>query len=310
LRKLISKILLLAAPILICGAFVLFVDPFNYFRLLKIIPSDKKQEVVYKDDRLLWNIIAYSKDPSPGVIIGDSRADRFSSERLSRKSGSRYMHLSASACKINEIADLFRFADSYGKLRSVIVVIHFNMYNRYAFADRVTGAEAVLANPLLYLFNRHVIKTAYTICKSVLSAGKTAPSKPPGSRDEFWAWSLNHWANQQYGKWGYPADGYEKLRRMAETCGKKNIRLVFIIAPHHADYQEKVAQFNLGIEQVQFKEDISSLSTTYDFDFANELTGNRENFSDPVHVREEVANQLIDEIVTGQLRFGRMLTSR
>jgi hypothetical protein len=298
---------LLSAPFLVCGVFVLYVDPFNYFGVFDGIPVIKKQEIIYRDDRLLWNVIGYAKTPSPNIIIGDSRADCFSSEHLKEKTGEQYRHLSASACKINEIADLFWFANSHAKLENVYVVLNFNMFNHYAFADRVAGAEALIKNPLLYVYNRHVIGTAYSIFKSVFTTGKALALKPPSSKNDFWAWSLNQWSNQQYGKWKYPVSGYDKLRQMADYCRKEKINLIFIIAPHHVDYQKKVSQFNLSDEFIQFKKDISSLSTTYDFDLINDLTNNKENFTDPVHMTVEVGNIVIDEVVSGKLHYGRLL---
>jgi hypothetical protein len=310
LRKLIIRLLLLTAPLIACGVFVLYVDPFNYFHWFKGIPLDSKKAIVYKDDRIWWNAIEYSHAPSPYFIIGDSRADLISTERLSEKTGRRYMHLSASACKINEMADLFWFANSRSKPESVYIVIHFNVYNHYAFSDRVAGVEAIIRNPLLYLYNRHVIRTAVVILKSVFLAGKARSSGPPRDKAGFWAWSLEHWPEQQYGKWKYPAEGYEKLRRVSDFCRQQNIRLTFIIAPSHVDYQKKADQFGLGGEMIRFKKDVSSLSTTVDFDFASDLTRNPDNFKDPVHVKESVADTLMDEILTGKLHYGRLLKNR
>jgi hypothetical protein len=310
LGKLLVKMLLLSAPVIACGVFVLYVDPFNYFGMFKGIPEAKKKEIIYVNDRVWWNTIEYANAPSPYIIIGDSRADRISSEYLKEKTGRQYKHLSASACKINEIADLFWFANSYTKLESVFIVLNFNMFNHYAFANRVVGAEAAIHNPLLYVFNRHVIETAYLVFKSVFLIRKTSVSKPPRNKDDFWAWSLNNWPNQQYGKWKYPANGYKKLQQLSDYCQKKNINLIFIIAPEHVDYQKKVSQFNLSSEQIKFKNDIASLSTTYDFDFDNDLTQNKDNFTDPAHIKEEVANSLLDEILTGKLHYGRSLKNR
>ena len=308
--KLIAKLFLLSAPVIACGVFVLYVDPFNYFRMFKGIPVDRKKEIVYYNDRLFWNMIGYDHAPSPFIIVGDSRADRISSGHLKEKTGRQYQHLSASACKINEMADLFWFARSYTKLESVYIVLNFNQFNLYAFDDRIGGAETTLKNPLLYAYNRHVIDTAILIFKSVFLTRQTPASRQTMDKDGFWAWSLRNWPVQQYGRWKYPAEGYEKLRKMSDCCHRENIDLVFIIAPHHADYQKMVDRFNLGEEQKEFKDDISALSTTYDFDWMNELTMNRDNFSDPAHVREDVANRLMDEILTGRLHYGRLLKNR
>jgi hypothetical protein len=309
LGKLLTKLLLLFAPVLACAAFVFLVDPFNYFGIFKTIPDMKKREIVYKDDRVWWNTIDYARSPCPGVVIGDSRADRISVEHLTEKTGMRYKHLSASACKLNEIEDLFRFGTSHARLESVYIVLNFNIFNQYAFDERVAGVLATIKNPFLYLTNRHVIGMSCRILKSVMFQNESGPRKP-GTKNDFWEWSLEHWPNQQYGKWKYPAGGYGALRRISDYCRRNSIDLTFIIAPVHADYRRKVDQFNLSAEQIRFKKDIAKLSTTVDFDFDNDLTGNKENFTDPVHITKEVADRLMDEILTGKFHYGRLLENR
>jgi len=296
-------------PILLCALFVLYIDPFNYFSLLTGIPEGIKKETVSNFNDVLWYTIDYAHAPSPGIIIGDSRSKRISVEHLREKTGRQYKHLCGNAVKINEIVDFFWFANSYKKLESVYIVLTFSIYNLYAFANRVVGAEAAIKNPLLYVFDRHVIEASYLVFSSVFLKRNISLWEPPASKEEFWKWSLDNWSNQQYGKWKYPLNGYKGLRDISDYCRQNHIELTFIIAPNHTDFQAKVDYFNLNGEQIRFKKDISALSTTYDFDYVNDLTKNKDNFSDPVHVTEEVANSLVDEILTGNLHYGRLLTN-
>lgn len=307
MNKLLAKILLLAMPFLACAMFVLYVDPFNYFNIFKGIPTAIKKQTVLGINNVLWYTIDYSHAPSPGVIIGDSRAERISVDHLTVKTGVQYKHLAASAGKLNEIADLFWFANSYKKLNSVYIVLNFQMYNQYAYANRIVGAEAAIKDPLLYIFDRRVIEASYLVSSAVLRNRKSFELKQPTNKDEFWTWTLNSWPNQHYGKWKYPMNGYKGLRDISDYCKKNNIQLTFIITPSHTDYQKQVSLFKLDSELIRFKNDISALAPTYDFDYINELTMNKDNFSDPLHLNVEVANSLIDEILSGNLRFGRLL---
>lgn len=307
-KKLLVRILILFLPIIVCGGTVLYADPFNYFNVFRRIPESIKKEAVYSINAVLWNTIDFAHAPSPNIIVGDSRSERISLEHLKEKTGKQYKHLAASAGKLNEISDLFWFANSYTKPESVYIVLNFNMYNLYAYANRVSGAEAAIKNPLLYLFDRHVVEASYFVLMSYFLDKKHIVSKPFEKKDDFWAWSLENWPRQQYGKWKYPVDGYKRLRDISDYCRKNNIELVFIITPHHVDYQKKVNEFNLGNEQILFKRDISALSSTYDFDISTDLTMNKDNFSDPVHLSDKAAETMIDEILTGNLRYGIQLS--
>ncbi len=42
-----------------------------------------------------------------------------------------------------------------------------------------------------------------------------------------------------------------------------------------------------------------------DFDYPSELTRNRSNFTDPMHLSDEANRWLVEELATGERRFGR-----
>jgi len=306
-KRLLLKLLLLAVPALACGLFVLYVDPFNYVNLFRTIPAAVKRESVYGINSVLWNAVQYARAPGPNIVLGDSRAERIPLEYLRQATGHDFKRLTASAGKINEMADFFWFAAARTKLEKVYVVLNFNMYNQYAYADRVKGAEAAINNPLLYIFDRHVI----TASCSVLSAAwfNTRNELPDYLKDKgrFWAWALENWPPQQFGRWNYPESGHSQLREISDFCRDNRVELVFIITPNHRDYQKKIAEFHLDQEQERFKSDIALLGVTYDFDLPNEWTANRENFSDPIHITENAARLMMGEILSGDLRHGRRL---
>jgi len=52
------------------------------------------------------------------------------------------------------------------------------------------------------------------------------------------------------------------------------------------------------------KEFIASLADTYDYDIDDELTRNRENFSDPMHTIAPISRRIAIEISTGHVALG------
>ncbi len=305
--KLLNKLLLLALPLIVLGFLVFYIDPFNYFNCFEYVPNSLKYSQVHSINPVLWDTINYVHDPSSNIIIGDSRAEGISIDYLKRKTGKIFKHLTATAGKINEIEDYFWFATSYKKLENVYIVLNFNMYNHYAFANRIVGAEAVLKNPLLYIYNTNVLEASYLILKSSVWKDNIKTNSRRMSKDEFWQWTLNNYAYQQYGKWKYPAREYNRLEEISNFCKNNNINLIFIITPHHKDFQQKVAYYNLEKEQMQFKKDLSNLAPTYDFDYKNDINDNKDNFRDPQHVKGNIEDLIVDEVVSGNLKYGRLL---
>jgi len=308
LTRLLTKILLLGLPLVVWGLFVLCIDPFNYFKVFAFIPDSTKKETLYPLNNALFSTLEYVHDPSPNIIIGDSRALKLSNAQFSRRTGGQYKHLSVNAGKINEFADLFWFANSRAHLGNVYIVLNFNLFNLYAYGDRVNGVTRLLRNPLLYLYDRSVAEASYLVLRTAFLYKRVEVEKPVRTKDEFWIWALQNWATEQYGKWKYPTEGYARLQEVSQHCKRNGIKLAFIIVPHHVDYQKRVNDFNLSGAEMQFKSDIAKLATTYDFDYPNDLTANRDNFSDPIHITGEAGDLIVDDILTGSLKYGRLLS--
>ena len=287
------------------GIFVVLVDPFNYFNY-KISDSllERKRNFAHTLNPVLWDTLQFAHDPTPYLVIGDSRAQRLSMSQFQERTGNPYKILAASGGKINEMADYFWFANARTKLKMVYIVLNFNTYTHYAYANRIIGAEATLYNPLLYIFDRDVLSISWTLAEQTMRKVHPPASSTPISKEAFWAWALQAWAPNQYGKWKYPASGYARLNEISAYCRTQGIGLAFIVPPQHFDYQRQVGVYGLLDKQEIFKTDLTRLATTYDFDLENKLTQNNDNFSDPVHMTPEIGKLIVDEILTGNMRHG------
>jgi hypothetical protein len=272
-----------------------------------VVPAATKYRVVHGVNPVLWDTFAYLHAPSPYVVIGDSRAQLISLDHLKKRTGREHKLLSATAAKLNEIVDYFWFADSQTKLSRVYVVLNFNMFNYYAFADRVAGATASIRNPLLYVFNQSVLESTWEVAKAAFQEPAAASADAPAAKEQKWNWTLRTWAPQQYGKWKYPDRDYQRLSEVGQYCRQHRIDLVIIIAPHHVEYQQKVVEYGLVDQQERFKREISRVARTFDFDYVNELTMSKDNFTDPVHVTPTVSDRMVDEILSGEFKYARLL---
>ena len=122
---------------------------------LKIHP---KKKTARKFNSLLYNTIAFKNNPSENVIIGDSRIKRLPTEEIKQITGDNYFILHSNAAKLNEIIDLFWLTTKYKKLENVVLGVNFNLYNEFAYANRVYEVEEMIKNPLLYVFNGTYLK--------------------------------------------------------------------------------------------------------------------------------------------------------
>ena len=283
------------------------VDPFNYFKVSTMIPDTVKKTQVYPINTLMYSAIEFVHDPTPNVIIGDSRSERFSTDYLSERTGKPFKNLSAKGGKLNEIADMFWLVNEHVKLENVYIVLNFNIYNGYAYADHVKGLKCLISNPLLYLFDRAVAEASFLVLKNSMSSAQSTTEIQNMSKEAFWTWTVNTRAAQQYGKWKYPDDGYSRLRKISAYCKNKGIKLSFIIVPLNSEYQQKVTEFKLDGAQSRFNRDIGKLALTYDYDYSSDLSRNKDNFGDPLHITMKVGNDIIDEIVDGKFKYGRIL---
>jgi hypothetical protein len=83
------------------------------------------------------------------------------------------------------------------------------------------------------------------------------------------------------------------------------VRLTFIIFPTHVDLQRRISDFHLD-EYRRLKQALQAMAPTYDFDYANDMTGNRDNFSDPYHYNRAAGQEIVREVWGGQTMLARI----
>ena len=94
---------------------------------------------------------------------------------------------------------------------------------------------------------------------------------------------------------------------------RANVDIVLYIPPAHAELR---AIYDLGHNEARraFKSYVNSLAPTVDFDIDNEFTRNRDNFTDPFHISDEVVDQvvadLLAEVVGSSVRNDHPIQSR
>jgi len=319
LKKIITKFSVFAIPILIWIGLLSIVDPFNYFQLNNFITIKSKEKTAKKFNSLLYNTIAFKNNPSPNIIIGDSRIKRFPLESIKKLSGDDYFILHSNAAKLNEIIDLFWLTNKKIKLENVIIGINFNLYNEFAYANRVQEVKEINTNPLLYIFNGSVLEiTSKIIFNHITDLGfpnisrsimlkKAMNGKSTLDKQAWWNFNINTVAKNQYSKYKYPKELKDRLEEVSIYCLKNNIKLTLLNVPHHKDYRKRIIDFQLEEEEAIFKNDIKKIGNVIDYDYENSITECKKCFTDPVHTNDSINLIMAKEIFRDSLVIGKKL---
>lgn len=302
MKTFIKKGLLLLFPVLLWGLIVVIVDPFNYFSF-SLIDNSAKQRAESLNT-LMYRTIDYMKDPSENMLIGDSRTNALPVDLLEELTGKNWKKLNTNAAKLNEVFDLFYMANERLKLKSIVIGINFNMFNEFGYMDRVSGLRKVLDNPLMYVYNVDVAEATLFTMKDLIT-GEYVKTAPDMTKEEFWKWNITTKATHWYGKYKFPDDLYAELIAFDKFTSSNGIEAIFIIVPHHKEFHGRLLEFGLEDEEHRFKEIMNNLNAkVYDYDYENEITLLKSNFTDPVHYNQEIGDLIVKEIFTNDLKVG------
>ena len=295
-------VFLLPALAWIC--IVIVVDPFNYFNISNLISTNAKEKSAQQLNSLLYNTVNFKNNPTNSIIIGDSRIRKLPVERIKELTGDGYYSMHSNAAKLNEIIDLFWFCTTHAELKNVLIGINFNLFNEYAYANRVADVKELIDNPFIYIFNSNTAETVYLSLKNEFFGIK---EKQPKDRDKWWEYNIQIIAKNHYSKYKYPEGVLARLQEMSDYCNEHKINLKLLIVPIHEEFHNRLVYYELSAEEERFKNDISAIGTVIDFDYPNSITNNKVCFGDPLHTTDSVSRIIVDEIFADSLVIGRKL---
>jgi hypothetical protein len=319
IKKLVIKLCILISPIFIWIFILIQIDPFNYFNYSNIISKEIEFKTARKLNSILYNTLSFRNTPTQNIIIGDSRIKRLSINEIEKISGDKYFIIHSNAAKLNEIIDLFWLSAKYSNLENVILGINFNLFNEYAYSNRVHEIERMIANPLMYIFNGNVLevttkaiishfsKTEIPNISRNIMLKRELNGKSFKDKKIWWQYNISTVAKNQYSKYKYPKKLIPRLKEVNEYCIENNINLTLLNVPHHQEFRQRVKDFNLIDEENRFKKEIKEIGTVIDYDFPNSITNCRNCFTDPIHTNDSVSLIMVKEIFNDSLVIGKKL---
>lgn len=308
-KKMLRKMALFAVPLLLYALVIAAVDPYEMLGVSRIVPTETRRSVALPLHYPLWKLLHYRRDPSPNILLGDSRMMGISPDEVAAATGEQWANLGYGGASLEEILRSFWFAADLVDLRRVVIGVNFNLYSATNAKDRIGEVEAILDNPLLYFSDINVLDATGKLLQRQLLGRRVSVGKPPMSPDEFWRHQIESTTRIFYDNYRYPEDYRRRLREIAEYCRGRGIELKLVIFPSHADLQAQVARYGLEDQYRRFKRDMAELAPVYDFDYVNGLTSDRENFSDPYHLKRSAKRIVIDAVWGGEPEWVRLLGS-
>ena len=289
MRKFVIRGSLFSLPVVIYVALLVLIDPYNYFASSSLlVRNDVKRATSYRLNYAIWKCVLYHRKFCPSILCGDSRVEPFDEDLMSEVAGTPYRNLALGGGSLPETCSMVEFAvqeaeRTHRRLENIYIGLNFSRFHFTPGPNRVEDAIPLLGNPLLYLSNRNVANAAWMNVTVQYFGASDQFARFTMSREAVWQSQLGEPMERSLKPYIYPTDCYKRLETIAEYCRKHQITLGFVIIPTHVDLQNRVADFGLLPMQERFLKDLARLGTVYDFDYPNDLTTNREDYSDPFH---------------------------
>ena len=145
MKKIIPKLALALAPIVLYLAVFVAFEPNNYFGL----------RATGSDNSPISRIRAFEKDPHDSIILGDSRMAHFDMDLVDEVSGTQWSNLAYGGASLEESIDEFYYVyEQHPEIQRVLMSISFYTLNaNYRTANRMATVKTQLANPVAYISN-------------------------------------------------------------------------------------------------------------------------------------------------------------
>jgi hypothetical protein len=291
------------------------IDPYNYFQISSLIEDQVKISAVNRSPEtmsvfnMFWKTIQFKREKPENVILGDSRVYMLDTSLIEQLTNQKYFNFGIPGGNCRSIIETFWFCDKYSTLKNVYIAISFHTYNGTVDYDIFSEADAVIQNPLLYFNNQKVITESVYLVKQQYNKYSREQEEPKTFKkiktlqksdtdypinEKQWNEDLNR---EWYRKYQYPWHYHEELKKISDYCRNKHINLFFISFPSHVElqyYQEIF--YGLKEEKIKFKSDIQHFGKLFDFDYPNDITKNKKNYADPLHVKKDVLTKITKKI--------------
>jgi len=292
------RLCLFLAPVLLVVCMpVVLVDPYARFPKGSLVSDSVRLDNAARVNQVLLAIIAFSKNPTPNILLGDSQMTHLKAVDIEAISHQRYTNLSFGGGTLAEAIATFWYATRIVKLHSVYFGATF-----YSFTDnsrnRVGTAVRIVEYPLAYFANGDVLEATWDdVLAEVFH--HTVSYQPTVDKATFWQQQLGELSRR---KQTYPVSEQTlaELRAVVRYCELHDVRIFFVIPPEHEDVRRRINDLGMRAQYSTFKSTVAGLGPSYDCDISSATTRAQHNFVDPFHTTQAAAALIVNDIWSGK----------
>ncbi len=301
MKKFVSKFLLFSIPFALVFAWFLAFEPYDYFGIRGGTNYGNKQ--IYEMRRLL-------REQPTHIILGDSRMAHLDDDLVYEYTGENYVNLAFGGATMNEILNLFYYADEHTDLEKVYIAISFYTINGAYVADRVSSTIPIVLDPVLYIsttssypniinnMNAQISKVQYYLENGEWPLDETyqlplserdISYDEYGNRVDMLATAYTH-ILQTYPMYKFDAgeDYMDRLKELALYCEENDIEIIAVFPPVHQTYWDIVINDRGFADEVaEYKTELLQYFDAIDMEWESEFIKDDTLFFDPFHLYEE-----------------------
>lgn len=303
LKKYIIKGLYFLIPVYLYIALIIVVDPYEFIDIFHVIKPEAKIEVIRRNDAtsprgsMLWKMIHFKRNPKKNLIIGDSQSTDIKESLVKKYTGKDFFNFSVPGSSYQTIFETFWHVTEQIKPESVYFQVAFMNYNSNRSYSLFPFGQDYVDKPYSYFTRKEILYDCYYNLKYLLSGDSLLFERNyQYSNIELQNKISERSIRMFFNNYDYPENYHNELQRIADYCKINDIEINFIILPVYDEVHTYLAEHNLEEMNSRFKNFIKSLGHTYDFDIPNELTENRDNFTDYFHTKIFVVDDLTEQI--------------
>lgn len=287
-------------PFFLIALVVTIIDPYHYFFSRHFIPDTVKLQVINRNEKsmprgnTLWKAIAYSRNPSPNVIIGDSRAFDLNPDTIQKLSHLPCFNFGVPGGNIRSVIETFWYVSRIMKPERLYIQVGYHTYSENNRYNLMSDALKVRKRPYLFYSRLYFLEESFLDLFHWITK-KAAVHREIKFDPATWNKILAEQGENSLQSMDYPEDYYRELQEISAYCRENRIELNFILFPDHQDFHELIRRYSLQESYDKFKQDMHSLGRVYDFDTpGSSISSDRSNYRDIFHLQHE----LIDGYIT------------
>lgn len=277
---------------IVAGNYV--VDPYRLNRAFEL--DLHKEESAARLSYQHWRLAAFMHDPTPVVLIGDSRMAAMPADVVEAATGERVQNLGMGGANIREFIDTFWFVTKNDPgLQRVIMGVNLTNLSEGDQTHQVRDALDLMGSPLRYYLSAVVTKATIQVLAHHLMGTQVGSEAPPMTPDAFWEFQLRS-AERRYRGFRFAAEELDELLDIGTYCREHSITLDLVVFPVHTDLQRMVAELGLEEQRAKLLTGLAAAGTVHDYEVDDAVTRDPANFKDPYHavlpVMERVAREV------------------